>query len=245
MSSELGDLRWALLAMDEAIDRLGVERHSIAPGREYATTLLELGDDHLFELPPGPARAWTDLMVRLAKAILRHFPDNVCWDLDFIAAHYAWVAKGRNSFEQLSNSVFLLEHLHKLFGAESIIRFRYVHDLSLGFDWARWVRKLPDERRTFSPYSPEFLRRMMVRGRQISGRIQSGKDPDFPPIEAGEWRNPFPFRREPLDELKVLRALAKRGELPLEVWDRDATPKWEKDYGQLRELQAERYQLTK
>jgi hypothetical protein len=122
----------------------------------------------------------------------------------------------------------------KLYGQQSAIRFRYVHDFMYGFDWARWVRRDPAARKGVEPFGIEFLRQTESRGRDILTLIEAD-DGWYPRLANGVVRNPFPFSREPEDELPLYRLLAERGCVPVGAWRLDAQPDASRDFDALRE----------
>jgi len=122
----------------------------------------------------------------------------------------------------------------RLYGQQSAIRFRYVHDFMYGFDWARWVRRDPDARKGVEPFGIEFLRQTESRGRNILELIDADDD-WYPRLIDGVSRNPFPFSREPEDELPLYQLLAERACVPVEAWLLDAQPDASRDFDALRE----------
>ena len=176
----------------------------------------------------------------IVQAMLDAFPRNLLWDLDLLVVTQARLARhGWDPtllFERVAG-------LQPLFGVQGTIRFRYIHDFIYGFDWARWVRKAPEEWADIGPYDPAFIERMTRRGRELEDAIASGKDAKYPPLPDGRTRNPFGFSREPADELRLHRALAAAGELPVAAWDIDAKPSWERDFEGLRREMAQRLGL--
>ena len=59
-------------------------------------------------------------------------------------------------------------------------------------------------------------------------------DPVYPGLPDEQARNPFPFSREPDGELRLHRALAARGLIPIAAWDPDALPVWSRPFAALR-----------
>jgi hypothetical protein len=138
----------------------------------------------------------------------------------------------------LENVARITVGLMVLHGQQSAIRFRYVHDFMYGFDWARWVRREPRARREVEPFGLDFLRQSENRGRDIVTLIDAD-DNWYPRLADGASRNPFPFSREPDDELLLYRLLAERGDVPVEVWRLDASPDASRDFDALRQDAAE------
>jgi hypothetical protein len=113
-----------------------------------------------------------------------------------------------------------------------------------GFDWARWVRRDPGARGLVEPFGIEFLRQTEGRARDIIALIEADDD-WYPRLAEGESRNPFPFSREPEDELPLYRLLAARSDVPVEAWRTDARPDASRDFDVLREDAARSLDLSR
>lgn len=175
----------------------------------------------------------------VAEAQLRSFPDNLFWDFDFyLASIHGHASNAEDYAGYLRRVAALTVRLMELYGQQSAIRFRYVHDFMYGFDWARWVRRKPEERTGVQPFGTDFLHQTESRGRDLLALI-AADDRWYPQLENGASRNPFPFPREPADELRLYRALAERGYVPVEAWRCDAEPDASEDFDALREKTAE------
>jgi hypothetical protein len=226
----------ALMDVDARIERLPSGRLTLDPRRSSATPLTQLvsslADDR--EAPHLAAAASA-----VAEAQMASFPDNLFWDFDFyLSSIHRHASAVRDYAAYLRDVACLTVGLMQLYGQQSTIRFRYVHDFMYGFDWARWVRRKPVERRGLEPFGPEFLRQTENRGRDLLLLIEAD-DEWYPRLDEGVSRNPFPFPREPHDELKLYRALAEAGHVPVEAWRLDARPDAGEDYDALREATAE------
>ena len=228
----------ALARLDAAEQALASHdwvRRSLAPGRERARSLLEVlaaatlpGDDE-------PTRiALADGIAELALAQQRSFPDNLCCDLEFLAAQAL-----RRARADADPPAWLAEHfaqlcrLQLLYGRDTAIHFRYVHDLVYGFDWAKWVGRDPDLRAGVGPFDRPFLDHLERRADALLDLIAVDDDV-YGDIPEGQARNPFPFSREPAAELTLHRDLAARGLIPVAAWDPDAQPTWRRPYATLR-----------
>jgi len=171
----------------------------------------------------------------VAEAQLRSFPENLFWDFDFFLASIHRDASRRGDYAgYLEEVTRITVDLMTLYGQQSAIRFRYVHDFMYGYDWARWVRREPRARSGFEPFGLDFLHRTESRGRDILTLIESDDD-WYPRISDGASRNPFPFSREPAEELELYRLLAQRGQVPVKAWLIDARPDAGRDFDELRE----------
>ena len=240
-----GEAQAALLALaelDARLDREGVTRLTLDPSRERATSFLALGRALLSSTrgAPGLANALEAGLARTADAILTNFPDNLFWDIDALASgllREALRTETEDPRAHLEGAFDEVVALHALFGRATPIRFRYVHDLTLGFDWAKWVRRAPAERRSVGPFDRAFLRSMLERGRELLVLIQAD-DAKYPRLVSDRPRNPFVFSREPDHEVRLHRALAARRLIPVRAWEIDATPIWD------RAFQAEREALA-
>jgi hypothetical protein len=210
-------------------------RLTLDPRRDRATPLAEVvcrlaGEDQIPHLAAAVGA--------VAEAQLVSFPDNLFWDLDFYVASIHRHACAAPDYSNYLRQVALLTvGLMQLHGQQSAIRFRYVHDFIYGFDWARWVRRKPEARQELEPFGPEFLRQTESRGRDLLSLIETD-DAWYPKLEEGVSRNPFPFPREPRDELRLYRTLAERGYIPVEAWRLDARPDAGRDFDALREQTA-------
>ncbi len=171
----------------------------------------------------------------VAEAQLRSFPENLFWDFDFYLASIHRDACAASDYAgYLEEVTGITVGLMTLYGQQSVIRFRYVHDFMYGFDWARWVRRDADARSGFEPFGIEFLRRTERRGRDILTLIKADDD-WYPKLADGAARNPFRFSREPDEELLLYRLLAESKCVPVEAWRPDAHADASRDFDALRE----------
>ena len=136
-----------------------------------------------------------------------------------------------------------IARLQRLYGQDTAIRFRYVHDFIYGYDWAKWVGRDPDLRAGIGPYDAVFLDHLERRAHELLGLI-AVDDPVYPGLPDEQARNPFPFSREPEAELRLHRTLAARGLLPLAAWDPAARPVWSRPFAALRAELAAMLGLT-
>lgn len=234
--SVLADAWHRLAAVDAAIEAATPARATLDPARLRAHTLLEVwsGLCHA-DAVSGLAAPLADGLAAIAEAALAAFPGNVFWDFDFIAADLLGRARvegagGEALIAALSSRI---AGLHRLYGGRTAIRFRYVHDFVYGFDWAKWVRREPSARASLGPHDPAFLDHMERRGGELLELIASD-DATYPRLRDERHRNPFPFSREPADEYRLHRELARRGQIPVEAWRMDARPEWRRDHAELR-----------
>lgn len=223
-----------------AIDaRLGHAR-TLDPDRPRATPLATLVATVTTD-PTRDARvveAFAHGVADVADAILENFPDNIFWDLDGVLSTL-WGGpcadeRGDASVREVTRAMV---ELQEMFGRHGPIRFRYAHDFLLGYDWARWVRRDPASRAGIGPFDRAFLDRMRRRGGELLALIDDD-DRKYPRLDGPEHRNPFGFSREPGDEARLLEDLAARALVPVRVWSREATPRWDQPFAELREARA-------
>jgi hypothetical protein len=223
-----------MLAEADAMLR-GWGHRSLAPAREQGRELLAVcemiaapGDDALMliELARG--------LAEVTMAQVASFPENLCCDFEFMAADLLRRARmAKDPARLLRERLGQIARLQRLYGHDTAIRFRYVHDFVYGFDWAKWVGRDPDLRAGVGPYDGAFLDHLERRAQELLGLI-AVDDPVYPGLPDEQARNPFPFSREPTSELRLHRALAERGLLPVAAWDPDALPVWSRPFAALR-----------
>lgn len=190
--------------------------------------------------PAGPlADELRAALRRIEDAAAAAFPDNLFWDLEFLAA--SLVRAGAGEVTALGRRI---ADLQALYGHNTAIRFRYVHDFLYGYDWAKWVQRDPAARREVGPFAPAFIAHQERRARELEHLI-AADDEVYPTLLEGQVRNPFPFSREPDAEALLLRDLAARRLLPVEAWDVAAAPRWDRPFADLRVERARALGLTR
>lgn len=221
-----------LAEIDAKIARTRFGGLTLDPNRSIATPLTELVPS-LADSRQAPHLAATALAV--AEAQLEAFPENLFWDFDFyLASIHSRAASLGDYAGELQAVTAVTVDLMRIYGQQSVIRFRYVHDFMYGFDWARWVRRDPETRASVKPFDIEFLRQSERRGHDIQALIEAD-DRWYPQLSDGAVRNPFPFSREPEQELRLYRLLADRNAIPVQAWRVDAAPDAGRDFDELRE----------
>ncbi len=222
----------SLAEAEAMIDQRPLGALTLDPTRSSATPLTEVVSA-LADSRQSPHLAAAAAAV--AEAQVQSFPENLFWDFDFyLASIHRRAAATPDYPSHLENVTGITVGLMRLYGQQSPIRFRYVHDFMYGFDWARWVRREPAARREAEPFGLDFLRQTQSRGRDIVALIDADDDL-YPKLAEGASRNPFPFFREPNDELPLYRLLAARGDVPVEAWRLDARPDPGRDFDALRQ----------
>lgn len=230
-----------LLKVEARIRQTRFGALSLDPSRTTATSPTELvsalaGPQQLPYLASAAAA--------VAEAQLCSFPENLFWDFDFyIASIHRDAAAAPDYASYLEEVTRITVGLMTLYGQQSVIRFRYVHDFMYGFDWARWVRREPDERKGIQPFGIDFLRQTERRGHDILTLIKEDDD-GYPKLADGAVRNPFPFSREPEEELSLYRRLAERDCVPVRAWRIEAQADCSRDFDALREEVAASLGLT-
>jgi hypothetical protein len=238
MSAEHRSAIEALEALDRRLDGGGMERLTLDPSRTRASTLAQIGRALAPRCPPRVASAFAAGLARTADAIARHFPNNLFWDLDHLAASVLREALAHPApLERLGASFDEIETLNALFGRETPIRFRYAHDFIYGFDWAKWVRRDPKARAGVGPFDLAFLRSLHARGRELLALIEND-DATYPALEDERDRNPYPFSRDPREELALYRDLARLGLIPVRAWQESARPEWDRAFAEERVARA-------
>jgi hypothetical protein len=220
-------------------DRVGVLR-SLSPGRREATPLVELGERLLTDaVPPELGEAFGRALEALVEAQSQNFPRSLFWDFDYPAARLlaAAACDFQASSKRLADASTLLVTLQRAYGEASEIKFRYAHDFTYGFDWARWVLRESASRENVGPFDIEFLLHLQRRAREI-GKLIAGNDERYPRLPQGVDRNPFGFTRGPLEEERLHRDLAERGLIPVEAWRVDAVPRWREPFSEFRAERA-------
>lgn len=204
---------------------------SLSPLQETATSLVNMGQtlltngDWSCELLDALAGG----MAEILNAIIRHFPENIFWDFNYLVFHLLNLGDS----DHLKETCALISALHVGFGQYSSINFRYVHDFLYGFDWERWVKKDPDKRSHIKPYDLVFLNYLKKRQSELTQLI-AADDVTYHRINDGSFRNPFGFSREPQSEITLHRSLARQDLIPVKAWAYDSHPEWQKEYSKLR-----------
>jgi hypothetical protein len=229
------------------VDRqLALERRlTLHPKRAHASSLTWLSDQLLRgDDPASIERGFAESLSKVTLSIAEHFPDNIFWDLDFLAAsliEQARQARGCGgdgaAIERMREITELLVDVQALYGVRSAIHFRYIHDFIYGYDWARWVARGPETRAAIGPYDPVFLQRMRDRAEELL-RLIAADDEQYPRLEQDVSRNPYAFSRDPDAESALFLQLARAELIPVEAWRTDPVPNWNRPYGELREQHA-------
>lgn len=213
---------------------------SLCPGRAHATPLVGIAERLLTEDTDGDvAEAFANALTSVLRAQSESFPNNLFWDFDFPAAELFRVtaaepADARDRAEQSARRIVALQGLY---GVQSCIRFQYAHDFIYGFDWARWVKRRPEERAGVGPFDGVFLDYLLERGHELVERIEHD-DSKYPRLRGQESRNVFRFVRDPPSEKLLYSDLAERGLLPVQAWRSDAVPEWTRPYTEIRQERA-------
>jgi len=225
----------------QVIDRIlaqhSVNLLSLNPEKKIITSFAELGNFIAEE--NTDIQIITTLQETLKCIVdsqLQNFPGNIFWDFDFLVSsmlRQALVAEeGAVSF--LNTFCEKMVSLTEMFGINTEIRFRYVHDFLYGFEWARWVQKDPEARANIEPFSLVFFDYLLTKGKELIQRISHGQITCYKLCDTG-YRNPFSFSREPEDEYRLLTYLAQEELIPVAVWNWNAKPVWNKPFQEMRQ----------
>jgi hypothetical protein len=206
---------------------------SVAPDREFARTPAELAELLLEERDAAWEASFRKGLSALERAQAEAFPQNIFGDLDFVAASVLRQGREADSGALVDELLERMCALQGLYGESTPIRFRYVHDFTYGYDWAKWVRREPAQDGRVGPFDLEFLVYMERRGHQLLELI-AVDDRKYPTLRGPEHRNPFPFSREPAAESRLFPELARRGLLPVETWRLDAKARCDRPFADLR-----------
>ena len=232
--------------LDEILAQQVVKPLSLNPNQSVITSFTELEVKIIQQVSDTKLIIIIrDNLEKILNALLHNFPENIFWDFDFVVScmlNQALLADyPTDVLEDFGNKMVLLMNL---FGRESEIRFRYIHDFTYGFDWARWVKKKPLQKANTEPFCFDFLDYLLCKGEEILQRIKKD-DADYPQISHKRYRNPFGFSREPEDEYRLLSYLAAHGCIPVPAWEWNTTTVWDKPFYQIREDASKQLNIVK
>ncbi|MGH7962733.1 MAG: ferrochelatase, partial [Candidatus Binatia bacterium] len=159
---------------------------SVCPFRHRATSLYDIGvalltDDH----DDAVVKAFADGLCLMVTTKFDQFPDNIFWDVDYLAA--CLLALGdAHAMRDLTAHIVTL---HEGFGRSSPISFRYVHDFMYGYDWGRWVAYDPTTRQSIGPFDKTFLYHLEERRGELV-EVIAEHDEQYSWMPDGVHRNP-------------------------------------------------------
>ncbi len=232
--------------LDEILAQHVVKPLSLNPNQSIITSFTELEVKVIQQVSDVQVlKTIRDNLKKILNALLHNFPENIFWDFDFVVSsmlNQALLADAPiDVLDNFSNKIVLLMNM---FGRESEIRFRYIHDFTYGFDWARWVKKKPHHRADTEPFCFDFLDDLLCKGEEILQRIKKD-DVKYPHISEKRYRNPFCFSREPKDECRLLTYLAARECIPVPGWEWNTVAVWDKPFYQMREDASKQLNIEK
>lgn len=228
------------LAIDAQIKKSAICYLSVAPDRDVPTSFKALGEQVAgFVSEEKRLREIAFHLREIVAAVLRNFPENIFWDFDYLTS--VLVASSLDdenaNGKKLVATAERIVRLNDLFGENTRIRFRYVHDFLYGYDWAKWVGKSPRENADVQPYDIPFLDYMIQRGRELFELI-AANDSKYHKLRGAGHRNPFGFSREPEAEKQLFRQLAREGQIPLVAWEFNGAVEWQRPFADIRKQQA-------
>jgi hypothetical protein len=213
---------------------------SLAPGRKEATPLATVFD-RLGPLPGPVKEALATGLADIVEAQAENFPDTIFWDVDAMATCIADGPAAADP-EKMSHLCSEISALQAQYGRHSVLAFRYTHDFTYGFDWAKWVRRGDPERAETGPFHPDFIAYLRRRGAELVELIKNN-DEKYPKLPNGKPRNPFGFHREPEHEVRLFADLAERDLVPLRGWEARARARYDRPFGDLRTERAKALQI--
>lgn len=223
--------------LDEILAQQSANLLSLNPHKTLTTSFTELGslicetttDIQLIN-------AIQKTLECIVYAQMQNFPENIFWDFDFMVSSMLKQAllAGNGAVEFLASFGEKMVLLTQMFGINTDIHFRYVHDFIYGFEWARWVQKDPQNRANIAPFDLIFLDYLLLKGKELLQRISLNEVTYYKLSDTG-YRNPFTFSREPEDERLLLTYLAKEQLIPVAAWNWNAQPVWNRPFQQMRE----------
>lgn len=183
---------------------------------------------------------FSDYLEQMILSIRHHFPENIFWDLDYMIA-YAVRESQKFKEPELFWEAYTqkLNHLLAVFGCHGEIRFRYLHDFTYGFDWARWVRKDLPSRKNVQPFEMAFFDRTISRGEELLELIRQN-DSRYHRLQTSSYRNPFSFSRDILEEKEMMCWLSNNNGLPIAQWNANGPINFEKDFDLIRKWRSEK-----
>lgn len=214
-------------------------RLSLCKGRVYATHTTQLSKAILHrDSDINLKSAFAKGVFLLEQELFKHFPENIFADFDMLFAHIITKAKQTHSpSKYVLNNCEYISKLFAVYGSNSSIRFKYIHDFLYGFDWARWVQKSPNLRHNVGPFDPVFINHLFLRGNELRKLIKQN-DKKYPKLPPYKTRNPFPFSRKPSDERLLHGILAEKNLIPVTAWATNGTFSHAWDYHNKRIEQA-------
>lgn len=227
-------------AIDELLLKSTIQRLSVKRTLGMPTSFEQIGSYLETHYPENRVllNSFGLEMFQYIKNQLFYFPENIFWDYNYFSTSiFQEVLKSSTPSETLEDYFFKLNRLLKIFGKDSMISFRYMHDFLYGFDWAKWVRKEPENRKHIAPFEMRFLDYIALRGKELETLIEKN-DRKYHKILEGVYRNPFAFSRNIKDETRLLQSLATDGFIPIEGWDYRCTPNWQLPFNDLRKERA-------
>jgi hypothetical protein len=232
--------------IDSFIDVGFPDRKSLCPSKACASRFSEIEKSLTdISLTEADLDLLCDSVERIIRTVVVHFPENIFWDFDFMIYRLAYNAKNNEYAFRDSLAVFTekLVNIFSIFGANSPIKFRYIHDMIYGFDWLKWMLEKKEPKEDMDPYGMDFLNYIHARGLELIALIDKN-DTDYPELD-GNYRNPFLFSRSTSEEILLHKNLSDSSLLPIEAWNKDFMPKCDKNYSLIRLQRSKEMGISK
>ena len=221
----------SLHQLDERLfDHIPIPK-SLSHEKRTITSFVEMGKN----LIPSNAnqqiiRCALDGLKQILDAQIKNFPDNIFWDFDYL---FFKIISCKTT-EYCDEYCQLIVELQENFGIHSPIKFQYMHDFTYGFDWAKWVKKDPQQRKNIKPFDKEFLLSVKARKKELLLLIKNN-DPKYPPLKTPTPRNPFNFNINQQAEELLHQKLSELDLIPVRAWNPNLPVFWDRDFNKIRE----------
>jgi hypothetical protein len=230
--------------LDIKINRLVRDRNSASPTKKGSSLLTNIIEElKLDDSQNTSIESLYIIMEGVVDSILENYPENIFWDLDFLASNmFTKIQEEETNTSKSKRAFYLREKLQdifELFGNKTAIHFRYIHDFIYGYDWCKWVRSSEDPimDHLLDPFGNCFLDSIKKRGLEILELIAKN-DENYVSLDSGVYRNPFTFSRGTEDEIRLFRDLANTGDIPVPGWQVYGAVQFKKDYSLIRNNRA-------
>ncbi|TGN14038.1 hypothetical protein [Leptospira ilyithenensis] len=221
--------------IDRFVDLKYPSRRTLCPAKNQVTRFEEIGNQ-ISDLLQNETN-WkysAEVTSKIVHSVMDHFPENIFWDFDYMIMKIVnnSIDPEQDFLQSMSLTAGKILNIFSIFGKNSAIKFRYIHDFIYGYDWLKWILEKKQPGDETDPYGVCFLDYIGHRGMEMISLVGKN-DTNYPELN-GEYRNPFLFSRSDEDEINLLTNLARSGNIPIEAWDRYANPKSDRNYSKIR-----------